>query len=733
MIGQVVKGTYKLYDEIGSGGFATVYLGRNMESNEIVAVKVLGEQFTREPRYVERFRREARLAERLRHPNIVRVLDHGIHNGKHFLVMEFVEGLTLDRTIERKGRLPVEEVLSYVEQACAGLQAAHEAGIVHRDIKPANIMITPEGTIKIMDFGIARVEALTALTQSGMFMGTPRYISPEVAKGQRADIRSDVYALGLLTYEMLSGAPPFDAANPWAVLRQQIEVQPPPLRQNRPDVPPWLEAIVIRAIAKDPAERFQTPAGMLAALIGQRAAAREGPDAATPARVVDPTSIRSARRERRRNRGLILGLAGAAVVVAVGVIALLISSMVGGSGTPTPTVEQVAQATSTLRPTDQVITQVVTNTPEEIVLPDSMDTPSPGPSPTSTAEPATYTPTSSPPTETAASPGTPATDTAEPPTHTPTATTAPSPKPTARPLTSTPGATATAPATVTSTSPPAPAVTGRIAFSVGGNLQVVDLQTKSTLYTISGMRQPDFRRDGAEILADGLGNPAAVVNINAKTGAIIREQTRHTDDFHPCWSPDGGRFAYDSLHHGLGQYTMLYTQGLTGSQPQPEVTLYYSGQQIRGHSPVWMHDDFIAFTGCDYWPGGTGGSKCGIYVMPSWSDRPALIHPGSTNMRATDHHGNQVVLMSQETGDWEVLVMPNRGGTPRNLSQSPSSQDGLGTFSPDGQKVAFASNRGGSWAVWAVNLDGSGAVKLFNLSGQPTGPPWYEDSISWGP
>jgi serine/threonine protein kinase len=723
VIGQVVKGTYKLYDEIGSGGFATVYLGRNMESNEIVAVKVLGEQFTREPRYVERFRREARLAERLRHPNIVRVLDHGIHNEKHFLVMEFVEGLTLDTIIERKGRLPVVEVLSYVEQACAGLQAAHEAGIVHRDIKPANIMITPEGTVKIMDFGIARVEALTALTQSGMFMGTPRYISPEVAKGQRADIRSDLYALGLLTYEMLSGAPPFDAANPWAALRQQIEVQPPRLRQNRPDVPPWLEAIVMRAIDKDPEKRFQTPAGMLAALIGRRAAAYEDSAVATPARVVDPTRISSARRERRRNRGLILGLAGAAAVVAAGLIVLLISSMGSGRGTPTPTVEQVAQATSTLRPTDQVITRVVTNTPEGIVVPDSMDTPSPSPSPTSTPEPATYTPTLSPPTATPASP----TDTSEPPTHTPTATIVPSPKPTIRPPTSTPK-----PPTETPSSPPAQAVTGRIAFSVGGSLQVVDLQTKSTLYTISGMRQPDFRSDGAEILADGLGNPATVVNINAKTGAIIREQTKHTDDFHPFWSPDGARFAYDSVHHGLGEYTMLYTQGLTGSEPQPEVTLHYSGQQIRGHSPVWMHDDFIAFTGCDYWPGGTGGSRCGIYVMPSWSDRPTLIHPGSTNMRATDNHGNQVVLMSQETGDWEVFVMPTRGGTPRNLSQSPSSHDGLGTFSPDGKKVAFASNRGGSWAVWVVNPDGSGAMKLISLPGQPT-TPWYEDSISWGP
>jgi len=134
MIGRVIKGKYKIYDEVGAGGFATVYLGRNMDTNEIVAIKVLGEQFTREPRYVERFRREAGLAERLRHPNIVRILDHGVESGMNFLVMEFVEGLTLDKMIARRGGMPVDEVLSYVEQTCAGLQAAYEAGVVHRDI-----------------------------------------------------------------------------------------------------------------------------------------------------------------------------------------------------------------------------------------------------------------------------------------------------------------------------------------------------------------------------------------------------------------------------------------------------------------------------------------------------------------------------------------------------------------------------------------------------------------------
>jgi hypothetical protein len=181
---------------------------------------------------------------------------------------------------------------------------------------------------------------------------------------------------------------------------------------------------------------------------------------------------------------------------------------------------------------------------------------------------------------------------------------------------------------------------------------------------------------------------------------------------------------------------MLYIQGATDSQAD-EDTLGYEGTQIRGTSPVWLDDDFIAFTGCDYWPGGSGGSKCGIYRMPSWDGRPVMIYPGSTAMRATDNYGNQLVFTSQEEGNWEVYIMSVGGGAARNLSQSAGSNDGLGTFSPDGKMVAFASSRGGGWAVWAVRVDGSGLTKLFNLPAAPGGgtanTSWENDRMSWGP
>jgi Tol biopolymer transport system component len=347
---------------------------------------------------------------------------------------------------------------------------------------------------------------------------------------------------------------------------------------------------------------------------------------------------------------------------------------------------------------------VVTATAEDTALP--------------TEPPPAVLPTEPPPIEAPTEP-----PTELPPTDTPPPTVAPTRGPTNTPA-----------PTATPTEPPPPPVSGHIAYSVGNTLHVANATSgQDTFSPVAGMRQPDFRTDGGELLANGQsGGRDSVVNINPNNGAIIRDQSAFTDDFHPFWSPDGTRFAYDSLHHGLGNYTMLYTQGITGGKPQPEVTIGYNGQQIRGHSPVWMQDDWIAFTGCDYWPGGSGGSKCGIYRIPSWGDRPTLIHPGSTDMRSTDNHGSQLVFMSQEEGNWEVYIMSAAGGAARNLSQSPTSNDGLATFAPDGKMVAFASNRGGGWAVWAVKVDGSGLTKLFNLPGQPTAP-WYDDSMSWAP
>ncbi len=276
MIGQTLKGTYKLYDKVGSGGFATVYLGRNLRTNQIVAVKVLKEESAEVPGMVERFRREAQLIQGLDHPKLVRVLDYGVEDGRHFLVMEYVQGKTLAQVIAERGPLPVEQTVRYVTQVCGALAHAHQRGIVHRDIKPGNLMVTPEGVVKVMDFGIAKIAAITALTHSGQTMGTPRYMSPEMIKGEPVDARGDIYSLGVVLYELLAGQAPFDAESPWTVMRQHIETPPRPIGELRRGLPAWLEAAVARTLAKDPAARFQTPAELAAALEMGRARMNAG-------------------------------------------------------------------------------------------------------------------------------------------------------------------------------------------------------------------------------------------------------------------------------------------------------------------------------------------------------------------------------------------------------------------------------------------------------------------------
>lgn len=380
MIGKVLKGIYRVYDKVGTGGFATVYLGRNLQTNEIVAIKVLREEYTQEPRFVKRFRREAHLAQSLQHPKIVRVLDYGVEDGQHFLVMDYVEGKTVAQIIHERGPLPLDQALSIVIQTCQALDHASRAGIVHRDIKPQNLMVTPDGMVKVMDLGIAKGAALATMTQSGHFMGTPRYISPEMAKGQKTDIRSDLYSLGIVLYEMLTGRAPFEAESPWAVLRDQIETVPRPLTAFRRGLPAWLETVVAKTLAKEPADRFQTPAEMLVALQAKRrvvtpATATPPPEAPTIAgpavRVVTPAP------ERRLSPLLLAVLVAALALVVVmgGVgIASMIKSRSAGS---------VVSAT---KPAQTVLAGVPTFTPRS-----PLHTPTTVP-PTSTSVPPTATP-----------------------------------------------------------------------------------------------------------------------------------------------------------------------------------------------------------------------------------------------------------------------------------------------------------------------------------------------------
>ncbi|GLW53919.1 protein kinase domain-containing protein [Kitasatospora phosalacinea] len=257
MIGRALNGRYELGEILGVGGMATVYRALDHQLGRPVAVKVLNGGLADDPRFAERFAREARSAALLAHPRIVTVFDSGVDQGSPYLVMELVHGATLGRVIAEQGVLPVERAVGTAAAVLDALAAAHAQGLVHRDIKPGNVMITQDGGVKVVDFGIARAgsSAGQQLTQTASVLGTAAYLSPEQATAGQVDGRADLYAVGCVLYEMLAGAPPFTADTPVAVTFKHVTEYPVPVSVHRPDVPPALDAALMRLLAKHPDQR----------------------------------------------------------------------------------------------------------------------------------------------------------------------------------------------------------------------------------------------------------------------------------------------------------------------------------------------------------------------------------------------------------------------------------------------------------------------------------------------
>jgi len=270
-------GRYRILEEIAAGTRGAVFRAFDPQAGHLVAVKILHASLTGDSTYVERFQREATLAASIDHPNVVQIYEVGEDSGRHFMALEFLPE-NLARLIE-SGGLPHRCAASLGAQIADGLAAAHAREIIHRDIKPQNVLITPDGTPKVTDFGIARAESMSTMTATGMMMGTPYYMSPEQARGERADSRSDVYSLGCVLYQMLTGEVPFQASTPLAVLRQHTDERPRPVRRLRSDVPRELAAVVERSMEKDAGKRYANAAEMAMAL----RAAVPGLEAAAPA------------------------------------------------------------------------------------------------------------------------------------------------------------------------------------------------------------------------------------------------------------------------------------------------------------------------------------------------------------------------------------------------------------------------------------------------------------------
>jgi beta-lactam-binding protein with PASTA domain/predicted Ser/Thr protein kinase len=262
LIDTLFDGRYLIVRKLGSGGMANVYLASDQELGRRVAIKILDERHARDAQFIERFRREAQHAAGLSHPNIVSVYDRGEAEGTYYIAMEYVEGRTLKELLVARGPSPLGIAIDYTRQILSALRFAHRNGIVHRDIKPHNVIVDGEGRVKVMDFGIARAGTASQMTEAGSIIGTAQYLSPEQARGAPVDQTSDLYSTGIVLYELLTGTVPFTGETPVEIAMKHLSQVPPPPSSHRPEVPRDLDYVVLRALAKDPADRYHSAEDM---------------------------------------------------------------------------------------------------------------------------------------------------------------------------------------------------------------------------------------------------------------------------------------------------------------------------------------------------------------------------------------------------------------------------------------------------------------------------------------
>src|SRR5436305_7239258 len=261
-IGELFDGRYRLERKCGSGGMADVYLATDESLGRSVAIKILSDRYAQDDGFVERFRREASSAAGLNHPNIVAVYDRGEAEGTYYIAMEYLDGPTLKDEITRRAPLPEPEAIAWATQALDALDFAHRRGVIHRDVKPHNMVLTEDGRLKVTDFGIARAANTQQMTEVGSIVGTAQYLSPEQARGQAVGPQSDLYSMGVVLYEMLSGELPFTGESAVDIAMKQVSDTPPPLNRRNRLVSPAMEQVVMRALAKDPALRFSSAKAM---------------------------------------------------------------------------------------------------------------------------------------------------------------------------------------------------------------------------------------------------------------------------------------------------------------------------------------------------------------------------------------------------------------------------------------------------------------------------------------
>jgi len=778
LVGRTV-GKYRIVARLGRGGMAEVYKAYQPGLNRYVAVKVLHGHLADDEDFIGRFEREATAVARLRHPHIVQVYDFDVEGGLYYMVMEFVEGPTLKAELHERSLksqiFSLAETSRIISALGSAIDYAHARGMVHRDLKPANVMFTAEGQVVLTDFGIARIVGATRYTMTGAISGTPAYMSPEQGQGERGDERSDIYSLGVVLYEMVTGRVPFDADTPFAIIMKHINDPLPLPTAVNPDTPEAVERVILKAMSKSPDDRYQSASELAKALreaVGVTAdqtissmpiatlapmprlkevAVEAGLDRTptpAPALVTEATAASTA--VPAPAKATIAGLP--VLPVGLGAAAALVICLLGLAviGTRVFTTTELQQGAINATQTALAGTLAAQGMDTPTALPSATPTDTHTPAPTSTERVVVVTATPIPVTDTPTPLPAIDTPTSVPPTSTPVSTPTPVPAtatPTQAPAVSTPTPAPPSP----TPAPAAPAITGKLAIPIddgAGHYDVVvyQLPDGQVLGKIPRSRQPNFRPDGAVLIVNGEGGTNENIWEYNSNGSGGRAVSASPGDQHPFYNPDGNSIVYDNPQLVIAklsgtEWHVFVQYGLAPADTGTVATDYVLlGDIFDGSTPmfpVWPADYSILYRACDYWK--TGGT-CGIWRSSSgmtrvggepWSP-PALVVGG--NAQPTDTKGSSLVYMSPASGNWDVYVTSISGGAGINITDHPA-DDGLGTLSPDGKWVAFVSNRDGGWGVWVAPASGGSAQRLpIDVPGWIGGyGGWTVERISWAP
>ncbi|HLY28242.1 MAG TPA: protein kinase [Aggregatilineales bacterium] len=709
-------GQYEIVARIGKGGMASVYRARQLSMGRDVALKVISPDVEDTRDFAARFEREARTVATLSHPYILKVFDYGQQDDLLFLAMELLKGGSLADLL-RNGALSPQRVLQILDQISSALDYAHQQGIIHRDLKPQNVLLDGQGNAFLTDFGIAKILSETsALTRTGAAMGTPAYMSPEQWQGATLDARTDIYALGVMLFEMLTGQLPFTADTPYSLMHKHIFDQPPLVRQIRHELPQSVENVISKALAKEPSQRHES-AGALAqaykAALGGISVAppqvdQDAQAAATylaipgtkvpDSGIQDPSSVDAPTTKlpvQTRRPGLFTRRVFIGGLITVFVLVLL---MIGGAallilnnhnqGTAIASVNRTPG--SSKQPSAAPLTQAST------VAPSVNPTIAQGAQPT---QPVIVAPPQTQPGVAAAS----LMPSSQPPTAT---------------LFVPPTLTAFVPPSQTPTlvpPPPAPASQGRIAFvsKPGANSQIVAINPDgSNRVNLSNNgyndSDPAWSPDGKQIAFYSDRDGPQEIFVMNRDGSGQHALTGGPMDQYPAWSPDGSQIVFMSKRNGSWQ---LYVMSAADGSAQTMITT--SG----GAAPAWSPDgSLIAYHSISPTPS--------IFLINATGGNPRPLTFGTNDWYPQwSPDGSRIVFMSKRGVNFQVYVMNSDGTNPANVSKTGSS-DGVAMWSPDGSQIIFQSNRSGNYEIYIMNADGSGQHSLTHDGVNDSSPAW---------